>query len=349
VRALGGDRLLVRLVPFHKSGLKKLRTVPGASWDPDRKGWIVPRAEWVEAELKRRFPGIHIPGGPAPAVPSSPLAVMKDELTLGGYSPKTRKVYLGHARRFLQWTEAEGLALEGGTIRRYLVLQVEEKEVSLATHGQILSALRLLFRKVLQRDSAVDDIPRPRRSRRLPTVLTREEAQAVVTAYRNPTRRAVLMLLYSAGLRVGEVVRLRPADLDAGRGLLKVRGGKGRKDRYTLLAERAMREARRHMDRLAGREEESPWLFPGADPRQHLHARSVQKFTKEAGRRAGVSKPVTPHVLRHSFATHLLEAGTDLRYIQQLLGHASSKTTEIYTHVSRKELSRIRSPLDEGV
>jgi site-specific recombinase XerD len=144
---------------------------------------------------------------------------------------------------------------------------------------------------------------------------------------------------------VSEVVRLRVEDVDRDRRLLRVRGGKGRKDRYTLLSLRAVGAVERHLyhtDRPHSR-----WLFPGSRTGRHLTARSVQKHIAKARASAGIVKRVTPHTLRHSFATHLLESGTDLRYIQELLGHASSRTTEIYTHVSNRDLSRIRNPLDE--
>ncbi len=150
------------------------------------------------------------------------------------------------------------------------------------------------------------------------------------------------MLLYSAGLRVGEVVRLRPSDLDVERGLLRVRKGKGRKDRYTLLAKRAVEAVRIY---LAAFPTES-WLFPSATPDRHLATRSVQRVVKRAAQAAGIAKDVTTHTLRHSFATHLLEGGTNLRVIQELLGHQSARTTQIYTHVSKSALESVRSPLD---
>jgi integrase/recombinase XerD len=151
------------------------------------------------------------------------------------------------------------------------------------------------------------------------------------------------MLLYSSGLRVSELVRLRSEDLDSDRGLIRVRAGKGRKDRYTLLSDRAAEEIEIHR-RFQG--DEVPWVFPGGHDGRPITVRTVQKVVARIGERAGIRKKVTPHVLRHSFATHLLETGTDIRYIQELLGHASTKTTQIYTHVSRKDLARIRNPLD---
>jgi site-specific recombinase XerD len=149
--------------------------------------------------------------------------------------------------------------------------------------------------------------------------------------------------MYSAGLRVSEVVRLRPEDLDIDRGMIRVRRGKGAKERYTLLSARVVDAIRIYLAAFPSR----PWLFPGARPDRHYTTRSVQKIVHRAAQRAGIGKHVTPHTFRHSFATHLLESGTDLRYIQELLGHSSSRTTEIYTHVTTTRLASIRSPLDE--
>jgi site-specific recombinase XerD len=151
------------------------------------------------------------------------------------------------------------------------------------------------------------------------------------------------MLIYSAGLRVGEAVRLKPADLDLDRHLVHVRGGKGHKDRYTLLSAVAVSAVREYRSIYPV----GTYLFPGDRIDRPLAVRSAQKIVATARRSAGIAKHMTPHTLRHSFATHLLEAGTDLRYIQELLGHASTKTTEIYTHVSKRNIARIRSPLDD--
>ena len=191
----------------------------------------------------------------------------------------------------------------------------------------------------------MEDIPlcRPRRERRLPVVLSREELHRFLGAVGNPKHVALLAVAYSAGLRVSEVVRLRLEDLDRDRGLVRIRAGKGKKDRLTLLSQTALTLVDTY---LAG-VDPGVWLFAGARVGRHLSTRSVQKITAAARARAGITKPVTPHVLRHSFATHLHEAGTDVRLIQELLGHASVRTTEIYTHVSRRQLQSIRSPLDE--
>jgi integrase/recombinase XerD len=267
----------------------------------------------------------------------------EEELLLAGYSGRTRKNYLGYIRRFGEWSPRPLRQTGAEEVRDYLLYLVRHRRVSRSVRGQALGALRFLTRKVLGRPSELDLIPMPRRSRQLPAVLSREEVEALIRAARHPTREALVMFLYSAGLRVGELIRLKPEDLESERGLIRVRQAKGRKDRYTLLSDRALGAARRHWKLQPA----SPWLFPGSRPEAHITARTVQKTVRAIARRAGIERKVTPHILRHSFATHLLEAGTDLRYIQMLLGHASTRTTEIYTHVSQRDLGRIRSPLDQ--
>jgi integrase/recombinase XerD len=271
------------------------------------------------------------------------LKRVEEELLLAGYATRTRKNYLGYIRRFGAWSPKPLAETGAEEVRDYLLHLVQVRRVSRSARGQALGALRFLTRKVLGRPSELDRIPMPKRGRPLPAVLSREEVEGLIRSAGHPTREALIMLLYSAGLRVGEVVRLRPEDLQPERGLLLVRRGKGRKDRFTLLSDRALRTVRRHWKLQLP----SPWLFPGSQPEAHITPRTVQKVVQATGRRAGIERKVTPHVLRHSFATHLLEAGTDLRYIQMLLGHASTRTTEIYTHVSQRDLARIRSPLDE--
>jgi integrase/recombinase XerD len=374
--------LFIRLTTTNRDAYLTLRAVPGRRWDPERKGWLLPPGEAFEIALTRRFPRARIPPartdaalpadrnsappGPgnreraAPRLPPASVEVlerMKEEMALKSYSPRTRKVYIGHARHFASWLAGVGEAskeaskgrgkrspgkaspdardgsrnasLDEATtedVRRYIIHQVEEKGVSRSMHGQLLSCLRFLFQKVLHRPAALEDLPRPKKDRTLPVVLSRNEFRRLLDEVENPTHRAIVMLLYSSGLRVSELVRLRPEDLDVDRALLRVRRGKGSKDRYTLLAAAAA-EA---VGRLLAYHGEGKWIFPGPRPGRHLTTRSVQKIVAQAGKRAGIRKNVSPHTLRHSFATDLLESGTDIRHIQELLGHASTKTTQIH-------------------
>lgn len=188
----------------------------------------------------------------------------------------------------------------------------------------------------------VYDVKRPRKDKKLPEVLSKEEVSRIINGIANIKHKAILMTIYSAGLRLGEVARLEQAHIDRDRMLIFIKGAKGRKDRYTILSEKALEL----IDRYIRRYEPKKWLFEGAKAGRYLSRRSIEKVFEQACDRAVIKKDVSVHDLRHSFATHLLESGVDLRYIQELLGHASSKTTEIYTHVTTRSLGKIRSPLD---
>ncbi len=217
-----------------------------------------------------------------------------------------------------------------------------EKGASHSYVNQCVSALKFFFHKVLNYSSPIENLPRPKKERKLPNILSRAEVLRLMDAIENPKHRAIMLVTYSGGLRLGEVVRLRVEDVDPDRNLIHIRQGKRRKDRYTMLSQFALEALRKY----ARKYKPKLWLFPGAKPGRHLHERSVQKVFDRAYKKAGIEKSVSVHTLRHSFATHLLEQGTDLRYIQELLGHKSSKTTEIYTQVTTRDIRRIKNPLD---
>jgi site-specific recombinase XerD len=263
-------------------------------------------------------------------------------LKLGGYSPATAKTYRNHLLRFRRYLKREPSTVGEREVRQYLLHLLDEKKVSRAHHHQALSALKFYYQRVLRQPVTVAELPRPRREQKLPVVLSRPEVVRLFAALGNLKHKALLMLAYSAGLRVSEVVRLKVGDIDSQRGLIRVFRAKGRKDRYTPLSQVALEVLRAYWKAC----QPVGWLFPGARPDQHLSQRAVQKVLAQARKKVGLPKPFTMHTLRHSFATHLLEEGTDLRYVQEMLGHSRPETTMIYTHVAEKTLRRIRSPLD---
>ncbi|MFQ5680418.1 MAG: tyrosine-type recombinase/integrase [Gemmatimonadota bacterium] len=367
IRRRGGDELIVRFA-YAPDLVARIRRVPGRRWVPSDRYWTIPARAAPLRELLALFreEELHLDPSIRPLLPEPPppegrwrfqdgrsakyldsvhgtLERMAEELALRGYSSRTRKSYLGHARRFLEWAGERPERVGIRHARGYLRWVLEERGLTHAYADQVVSALKLLYARVLDRPLELLDLPRPRRERKLPTVLSLEEVRAVLDAVHHPKHRAALMLVYGGGLRVGEVVRLRPTDLDPDRGLLHIRQGKGRKDRYVPLSEVALEAVRAYQQSYRP----ADWLFPGQRSGRHLHERSIQHAFRRACQAAGIRKPVSVHTLRHSYATHLLERGTDLRYIQELLGHASSKTTELYTRVTRRDLARIRSPLDE--
>jgi site-specific recombinase XerD len=220
---------------------------------------------------------------------------------------------------------------------------IETEGFAASSVNQVFNAIRFLYVELYKMPYAVGAIPRPKKEKKLPVVLSGEEVKRIMESTANLKHKALLMLIYSAGLRVGEATRLRPEDIDSDRNLIHIRGGKGKKDRYTILSTTVLSTLREYWK--AHRPER--YLFEGQETGKPYSIRSIEKVFSRAAQRAQIGKEVTVHTLRHSFATHLLEQGVDLRYIQELLGHGSSKTTEIYTHVSRRTLGQIQSPLDK--
>jgi len=265
---------------------------------------------------------------------------LEKELTLHGYSPRTSKSYAFHVMQYLKYSKVDPTMLDT-EIKEYLIYLVNEKQVSKSFWNQAISGIKFFHSKILGKPAQLQGIVRPRADRRLPVVLSKSEIKEIIEKIVNLKHKTMIMLTYSAGLRVGELSRLQLDDIDSKRRLIRIRGSKGNKDRYTLLSDKILEQLRVYWKEYKPR----LWLFEGVKS-THIHIRTVEKVFQEAVAKTNIRKKVSVHTLRHSFATHLLEAGTDLRYIQELLGHRDSKTTEIYTHVSSKSLGQIKSPLD---
>jgi len=223
----------------------------------------------------------------------------------------------------------------------YQLALVETKRVSRSYQNQSINALKFYWEKVLGHDRQYFEISRPKKVEKLPTVLSIEEVQRILKATTYLKHKAMLTTLYSAGLRMGELLSLRLGDIDSDAMRIWVREGKGVKDRLTILSPMLLKLLRVYFTNFKPK----VYLFEGPDGKPYSGG-SVRKVLQRAVKKAGIQRVVRPHTLRHSFATHLLENGTNLRYIQTLLGHTSAKTTEIYTHVSAKKLEEIKSPLD---
>ncbi|MDD4236796.1 MAG: site-specific integrase [Bacteroidales bacterium] len=214
---------------------------------------------------------------------------------------------------------------------------------SYSYQNQMVSSAKLYFREIIKSNLDVEKFERPRRHHKLPNVLSKEEVKSILESPRNIKHRAMLSLIYACGLRRSELLNLKPADVDSKRKLLHVRNSKGKKDRIVPISEKTIIMLRDYYVSYKPK----TWLFEGQLPGRQYSGESLSKVLHYAVKFAGINKPVTLHWLRHSYATHLLESGTDLRFIQELLGHKSSKTTEIYTHVSTRSLQQIKSPFDD--
>lgn len=266
-----------------------------------------------------------------------------EEMELRNYAPKTIRLYVDNVARLARYYGRSPDRLHREQIRHYLVYLIEERRLAVGSYRQALAALRYFYRWVLKRGDVVQDILAPRPERRLPVVLSIDEVRRLFSAIPSYKHRMVLMTAYSAGLRIGETVHLQVTDLDSERMVIRVRQGKRKKDRYTILSPVLVSMLRHYW--WAARP--ISYLFPGRSLSRPMSASTVQRACKDAQQRAGIEKSVTPHTLRHSFATHLLEAGTDLRILQALLGHSSIRTTSLYTHVSNKLIRSTTSPLDQ--
>jgi integrase/recombinase XerD len=233
--------------------------------------------------------------------------------------------------------------LDENNVKSFLHSIVTDRKLSQSSLKIHYSALRFLYETTLGKGWVIDRIPYPKTTRMIPHVLSKEEIQRIFDATATLKQRVMLMVTYSAGLRAGETARLKITDIDSTRMLIRVEQGKGNKDRHTLLSQVALETLREYWKQYRPKE----WLFPrDTNPLEHVPVATIQTAFKRAKRQANVRKPASCHTLRHSFATHLLEADVDLHTIQLLLGHSSIRTTTVYLHVSNKSLAKIVSPLD---
>ncbi len=258
------------------------------------------------------------------------------------YSDSTRVTYENQMRQFLEFIAPATIhTITKDLIDRYMIYLVEKRKVSVSTQNTAINAIKFYLEQVNKGARSFYYVDRPIKERLLPSVLSEEEMQKLLGATQNIKHRSIMFLLYSAGLRISELLNLKWRDIDEYRMIIYIRRGKGGKDRVTLLSKLALDHLKHYLDLYKPKE----WLFESPDGSPYS-ARSVNQFIHRYCAKAGIQKHVSAHTLRHSFATHLLERGTDLRYIQTLLGHESSKTTERYTHVTKRGFEKLISPLD---
>lgn len=266
---------------------------------------------------------------------------MKSDLELKGYSPKTVSSYIKQVEGFASFFGKSPDKLGEDEIKKYLhhliTLQRSDSYIN-----STYSTLKFLYQVTLKRNWNSIRIPRTKKRKRLPEVLDTSEIKALLNVTTNLKHRAILMTTYAAGLRVSETANLRVGDIDSKRMQIRVQQGKGNKDRYTILSEINLTLLRRYWEEYRPK----TWLFPGSISDKAITTRTIQKVFENNKTKAGIIKNVTVHSLRHSFTTHLLESGTEINYIQKLMGHSSVKTTSIYIHLKQENLLKIKSPLD---
>lgn len=263
------------------------------------------------------------------------------KLQLKKYANNTIKSYVSCFEKFINYYNSKAIdTLNENDIRAYISYLIK-KDSSTAFINQSINSIKFYYEIVLGMPNRFYTIERPRKEHKLPVILSKNEVLQVINSTNNIKHKCIVSLLYSAGLRRSELVNLKLKDIDSERMLIHIKAAKGKKDRYTLLSQTTLEDLRQYYTQWHPK----TFLFEGQKGQQYS-SNSIGKVVSAAGQKAGLKKRVTPHMLRHSFATHLLEAGTDLRYIQLLLGHNSTKTTEIYTHVATSSFSSIKNPLD---
>lgn len=346
------------------------RSLHGAIWSSNEKFWIIPYTKdtipllldlykgkaWLDyssvytGEKQNNAgtnPELPSAGHVLPAVSEetqSKITTFADWMCSRRYSASTIKTYTESMRTFFRFFSSkapEELGNDDLVIfnNRYILAN----HYSSSYQNQVVNAIKLFYRTVEHRNLDIDLIHRPKREHKLPNVLSKQEVKAILEALPNTKHKTMLSVIYACGLRCGELIDLKPADVDSNRHLLIIRNAKGRKDRITPISDKVISMLREYYKAY----KPQIWLFEGQYKGTQYNAKSLQSVLKQAVAKANIHKPVTLHWLRHSYATHLLESGTDLRYIQELLGHKSSKTTEIYTHVSTNSIQKIKSPFDE--
>lgn len=268
------------------------------------------------------------------------LIRLREELSVAEYSPRTIEIYTTYVEEFLGFVKKPPLKVKREDVISFLA-EKKRQNVKGTTLALVYAALKFFFHSHLKH-RIMGDIKRPKKGKKLPVVMTKEEVKKIINAAKQERNRLILKLLYSSGLRVSEVVKLKTQDLNLDDKTGTVKAGKGNKDRLIILSESWVDEVKPY---IKNRNFESKYVFSKKNGHP-LSVDTVQRIVRKCRQRAGIEKKVTPHSFRHSFATHLLEAGENIRKIQELLGHSDLSTTQIYTQVSKDEIKKVKSPLD---
>jgi site-specific recombinase XerD len=360
---LEGKERMKLYFEYDREVIELVKTIPGARWSPKDRCWHVSVLAGPAEKLNRLFEGRlefvewaigrvddlavgRLDEGILDVDVKGRISLVPEEfiktMTLKNYSPNTIRTYKSMLQEFLEYyRELDPAKITEVQIRDYLLYLIEKRDVSISYQNQSINAIKFYYEQVLGRPVKTYYIQRPKKAKVLPDVLSEEEVQMLLNSVDNLKHKCILSLAYSAGLRLSELINMKPEDIDSANNFVNIRQGKGKKDRRSLLSARVLMLLRQYYKEYKPKE----WLFEGQFGDQYS-ATSIQNIIKSAAKKGGIRKKVTVHMLRHSFATHLLERGTDIRYIQELLGHQSSRTTEIYTHMTQKGLGKIKSPLD---
>lgn len=355
--------------PYKNIWVNQVWQIPGSGWNEEGRFWRIPKIEGVLDKLEEIFEehldlsrwklengSIIIPSKEKRdnwrsydhnfkvlnEEQKAALQELEEKLVLKQYSYNTLKTYKSWFRQFLlYYSDIEPKAINSDQIRDYIIHRVREDGISESSQNQLINAIKFYYEKVLGQDRMLYDIPRPKKPKKYPQILSEDEVERIINAVDNIKHKCILLIIYSAGLRLSEAINLRKSDIHEDLNCIYVQGAKGKKDRYTLLSSTLTEVLKEYYRRY----QPEYWVFEGIHGGQYS-SRSIQALFKRALERSRIKRKATVHTLRHSFATHLIMRGVDSMYVKELLGHSSIKTTEIYTHLSRLELRKLQSPLD---
>jgi site-specific recombinase XerD len=356
IEIIDNKKIILRF-PFAKEHISKIKSIPYYYWHKEEKYWSFPYTENILSEIESYFSKFNYA---IESIYTNTKGTNKKEkknysnerkipdeylekLKLIRYSENTIRTYTTAFTDFINYySKKDLLEITEDDIKTYLLYLIEKRKVSASFQNQVINAIKFYYEKVCGRKKLpYITIDRPLKERTLPNVLSEEEVMRIINSVKNVKHKAILLTIYSAGLRISEAVNLKIADIDSSRMAIMIKGAKGKKDRNSLLSEKLLLFLRKYFKIYKPK----IWLFEGLEGEQYSES-SIQAIFRKGIKDAKIMKKVSVHTLRHSFATHLLERGTDLRYIQELLGHSSSKTTEIYTHITHKGMEQVKSPLD---
>ncbi len=335
-------RLIIKF-QYDESIISFIKSIPERKWDAKQKYWHIPDTPENMEILKKSLSilNLSIEGDKDR---SNPFKEYEEFLHAKRYSDKTITSYMKHVRtffRFLNNPRPEDVTIKD--IYRYINDNIVERKLSESYQNQSINSIKGFYKIVYNKNFKIEEIQRPKKSKKLPIVLSKEEVKKLFDHIKNLKHRTILMLIYSGGLRISEVINLKLVDIDKDRKIIRIVGAKGKKDRIVGLSEKILLNLREYYKVYRP----TVYLFESTEEGKKYSARSIQNVFNRAKYEAGINQNATVHTLRHSYATHLLEAGVDLRIIQELLGHKSSKTTEIYTHVSTRTIQSVKSPFDD--
>lgn len=325
---------------YDREKYNEIRAISGSRWSPNLKAWHLP-----DNKVNRKYFGISLfDNGQLAAETVQKLDYFEHWMRAKRYSENTIKTYMEVTVIFLTFFNEKPIEeINHEDVIYFNNVYILEKKLSNSYQNQIVNGIKLFFRTIEHHSLVIQLVLRPKRERRLPHVLSKREVKAILEAPINLKHQTMLSMIYACGLRSGELLSLRPSDILSDRYLLHIHQSKGKKDRIVPISDKIIALLRQYYKAYRPKH----WLFEGQEAGKPYGGRSLQLVMRLAVKKAKVNKPATLHWLRHSYATHLLESGTDLRYIQEILGHRSSRTTEIYTHVSNRSIQQIKSPFDD--